>query len=233
MKRLFCCFVFISLFTVFSFSQVTETDKKSLSIPLTGEETCFDAEGKEISKKAFSDSISTQKYFFSIKDSSIWTLERKYLRQDVIGKKIPFYETKDLYGNIFETERKYITLLSFWDITCPPCIEELTALNLLVKEFEGLEIVALTKDNAKEVLAFLEKHNYNWKNLVLLADYKNEFEAVFAPKMNPANLILDKENTVIEVFYGKKLRETVVLLDSLFKKQDMLKSWRQYGVNRQ
>jgi thiol-disulfide isomerase/thioredoxin len=222
MKRLFCCFVFISLFTVFSFSQVTETDKKSLSIPLTGEETYFDAEGKEISKKAFSDSISTQKYFFSIKNPSIWTLVRKNpRREDVVGKKIPFYETKDLYGNKFETERKNITLLSFWNITCPPCIEELTALNLLVKDFEGLEIVALTKDKAEKVLAFLEKHNYSWKNLVLLTDYKDEFEAVFAPKMNPVNLILDKENTVIEVYYGKKLRETVVLLDSLFKKQDM------------
>ncbi|NLX65181.1 MAG: TlpA family protein disulfide reductase [Bacteroidales bacterium] len=218
MKRLFCCFVFMLLFIIFSFSQVTGIDKKLLSVELTGEETYFDEEGQEISQKAFKDSINSQKYIFFIRNS-IWTLERKYPRgEDIIGKKILFYETKDIYGNKFETNGENITLLSFWDITCSPCIEELTVLNLLVKEFEGLKIVALTKDNAKEVLSFLERHNYNWNNLVLLADYKNEFEVVFVPRVYPANLILDKKNTIIEVFYGKKLRETLILLDSLMKK---------------
>lgn len=53
MKRLFCCFVFMLLFIIFSFSQVTGIDKKLLSVELTGEETYFDAEGQEISQKAF------------------------------------------------------------------------------------------------------------------------------------------------------------------------------------
>jgi peroxiredoxin len=220
MKRKYYNTLIILLFSVCSFAQEAKINKNSIFIPTSGKEVYFDAERQEISIEAFRDSVNSQKYIFSIQDS-IWNLVRKYPRkEDVIGKEIPFYETKDIYGNKFEPEGKNITLLSFWNMACPPCIEELSTFNLLVKEFEGLQAVALTKDKTEDVLAFLEKHHFNWKNLIIVADYKGEFDTVFPSRLNPANLILDRENAIMDVFYGSNLRRMVVGLDSLFKIQN-------------
>jgi thiol-disulfide isomerase/thioredoxin len=218
MKRLFCYFIFTLLFIVSSFSQTAETDGNSLFIPISGEEVYFDAEGQEISKEAFRDSINSQKYVFSVHDKARWILNRKAPRKEnVTGKKIPCLKTNDIYGNeyIIGKENSF-TLLVFWDTTCPPCIEELIVLNILEKEFQGLQVVAITKDSSEKVNNFMAKFHFKWNNIVILPNYKQELESVFKTRIVPVSLLLDSENTIKAIYTGNNLREMIVSLDGFY-----------------
>jgi thiol-disulfide isomerase/thioredoxin len=190
-------------------------------VPVKENTVYLNAEKQEITREAFRDSINSQKYVFSVMDT-IWILEKRIIGKEVIGKKIPCTEIKDIYGNActIGKEDKF-KLVVFWNITCPPCIEELIALNILIKEFGELQIVAITGNSAKDVLAFMKRCTFKWENIVILPNYKQEFESVLEmPKIYPTSLILDKENTIKEVYQGCNLREMIVALDRLYQNEN-------------
>jgi peroxiredoxin len=215
MKNLYYCFFIYILFPVYSFSQEIRIEGKSFFIPTNGEEFYFDAEGRQISKEAFNDSINSQKYLFSIYDKTRWVLDRKIPREeDIIGKKIPCWEAVDIHGkkHIIGKENNF-TLLVFWDTACRPCIEELIALNILVKEFQELQVVAVTKDSPEKVNNFMEKFHFKWDCIVVLPNYSQELKSVFETKIVPVSLLIDSENTIKAMYSGNNLRKMIVSLD--------------------
>jgi peroxiredoxin len=215
MKNLYYCVFIYILFPVYSFSQEIKVERKSVFITTNGEEFYFDAEGRQISKEAFSDSLNSQKYFFSIHDKIRWVLDRKIPRkEDIIGKKIPCWEAVDIHGkkHIIGKENNFI-LLVFWDTTCRPCIEELIALNILVKEFQELQVVAITKDSPEKVDGFMEKFHFKWNRIVILPNYNQELKSIFEVRIVPVSFLLDRENTIKAMYSGNNLRKMIVSLD--------------------
>ena len=113
----------------------------------------FDAQNKPISEDAFVDSINnTGRYVFSVRDTtehSLWTLtKRERPPKKVLGKKLPCATLTDLQGNMHTVGHDTcgVTLVAFWSVTCPPCIEELTVLNIVKKEFPGAFPVRIEGD---------------------------------------------------------------------------------------
>ena len=150
----------------------------------------FDAQNKPISEEAFVDSINnTGRYVFSVRDTtehSLWTLtERERPPQKVLGKKLPCATLTDLQGNMHMVGHDTcgVTLVAFWSVTCPPCIEKLIVLNIVKKEFPGVAFVAVTQDKWQTVLDFMSRRNLKWNNLTLVTDYKGEFDAIVRPRL--------------------------------------------------
>jgi thiol-disulfide isomerase/thioredoxin len=125
-----------------------------------------------------------------------------------------FSQTTETDGN--SGKENSFTLLVFWDTTCPPCIEELIALNILEKEFQGLQVVAITKDSSEKVNNFMTKFHFKWNNIVILPNYKQELESVFKTRIVPVSLLLDSENIIKEMYTGNNLREMIVSLDGFY-----------------
>lgn len=129
-----------------------------------------------------------------------------------IGKPLPSSNSEDLRITCTLAEDS-ITVVSFWNIHCPPCIKELTVFNWLSTDFPEVTFVAVTNDSASEVASFLNTHNLHWKNLTLICDYKGSLEIASFP----ANLILGKDKMVKNIFIGSNLREVIISLDTLSK----------------
>ncbi|MDR1223890.1 MAG: hypothetical protein LBL07_13590, partial [Tannerella sp.] len=90
----------------------------------------FDVSGKTLSMEQFNDSLKTGRYILTI-DTDTPTakthLVNKYPpKTEIIGKKVPLLIYNDISGQSREIGRSSnISVLSFWSITCAPCIRDL------------------------------------------------------------------------------------------------------------
>ena len=88
------------------------------------------------------------------------------------------------------------TLLDFWGVWCPPCIEAFPDLRRLHDDFspEGLQVVGLAvlSGTAEEVSAFLEEHDVQHPNVLIEIDVARAFGVV----QYPAYVLLDHDGRV-------------------------------------
>jgi peroxiredoxin len=106
----------------------------------------------------------------------------------ITGKKV---ELKKLKGKV--------VVFNFWFSACQPCIEEIPALNRLVKEYKnkGVEFFGITYDSYKTVKSFLPKHKFDFN---IVCDVKNITETFSAGY--PTTYIIDQKGIVRLVWNG-------------------------------
>jgi len=89
------------------------------------------------------------------------------------------------------------TVINFWYLHCPPCINEIPSFNVLSKKYGNkLNILAISQDQKEDVKIFLSKH-------IFKAEIASDGEA-FIDKYNlgsgyPFTLLLNKEGRIIFV----------------------------------
>lgn len=117
-----------------------------------------------------------------------------------IGKKLPFSELTSINGEKIDlsTFNGKPTLINFWFINCPPCIEELPTLNKLKEKYErNVNFIAVTFEPKEKVVDFLARKSFNYTHFV---NAKNEID-LLNNQAYPLNIYLDK-NGIITSFSG-------------------------------
>lgn len=120
--------------------------------------------------------------------------------QTTSGKKIPTFEVKDLYGNVFNSKAipsKYL-LIDFWGSWCQPCRASHTELKKLYEKYKpfGFEILGIAYESGS-----IENQVLNWK------------KAINEDKINWINTLNSTENNLVKKF-GITSYPTKILVDS-------------------
>jgi peroxiredoxin len=109
----------------------------------------------------------------------------------------------DSFINIEEKKKKIIdykgkpTVINFWYLHCPPCINEIPSFNELTKKYGNkINVLAISQDKKADIKTFLTKH-------VFKAEIVSDAEK-FINKYNlgsgyPFTLLLNKEGKIIFV----------------------------------
>ena len=145
--------------------------------------------------------IESKKALYSLSDQDDKKEDKK--KHPLIGKKIIPLPYKDLTKKMFDwkTLKGKNVLISFWATWCVPCIQELTVLEKLKKEYKGkpFEVVAICTDGVnrkKDMYKILKKAKV--KNLNILmgkSDSMDTYGFSSIPTsfyVNPKGEIIDK-----------------------------------------
>ncbi len=111
------------------------------------------------------------------------------------NKKFPEFDLKTPLGKNFSSEQLNgkPTMINFWFTKCPPCIDEMPALNKIKEQYQNdVNFIAITYEKEADVKRFLKKHAFNFKHLV---DAKH-FTDQLGIKAYPMNLFLDKKGVL-------------------------------------
>lgn len=110
-----------------------------------------------------------------------------------------------------------ITLLSFWNTTCRPCIKELTIMEEIYKRYKdtGFEIIAVNCDGPKttdRVRPFVKGKKWSFK---VLLDKNGKIARLYKVIAWPTSFLLDKDGNIIYSKLGftpgdeKKIEEKI------------------------
>ena len=98
-----------------------------------------------------------------------------------------------------ETTKGKIVVLKFWFIQCQKCIEEMPALNELIKQYENRQdivFVSLALDKEEELKKFLQKRTFNY---AVVPDQKKYVIENLKITIFPTHLIINKQGLVTKV----------------------------------
>ncbi len=91
------------------------------------------------------------------------------------------------------------TLVNFWFTSCPPCIEEIPALNELKDKYNNqINFVAVTFNNKEQVEKFLKKYNFQLSQVVNQKKLIDSYGISGYPK----SFILDKNQKIVYIEDG-------------------------------
>lgn len=134
-------------------------------------------------------------WFFGSKEM----LAEKLMEDELIGKAIEF-ETLNFLIPEEKTklDSNKPTFLNFWFTNCPPCIEELPALNELREKYKDkINFVSITFDTKEKVENFLEKYKFNFTHIIGEKEFITSLGVVSYPKI----FLLDS-NKIIQSIEG-------------------------------
>jgi len=133
----------------------------------------------------------------------------KMIQESLLGCKAPDFNVKTITGEpISLTELKgKVVVINFWFTSCAPCISEMPALNRLVAEFKGSDVVFISfaRDDVTELTSFLKKRQFDFK-IVPSADTtaKSYCSDLFGW---PTSMVVDKVGVVRKISSGGYLDE--------------------------
>jgi thiol-disulfide isomerase/thioredoxin len=125
--------------------------------------------------------------------------------QQMIGKKIPAMQLKDLDGNSFDLLSGKLVLVNFWGSWCEPCRQEMPALDLLHRTFKnkGLTVIAIAEHEQPEISReYLRSHRFELRGA---ADEKQEVWNQFQKPGFPTSFLIDSNGVVIDLYSGSGL----------------------------
>lgn len=141
-------------------------------------------------------------------DSMVWTannsLAPKYLRDlDFLdGYRIPTFLARNISGKVQHVDYKdKLTLLNFWFIACPPCVEEIPFLNTMQETYKGkLDIISICRDAEPEIYEFILKHPINY---TIIPNAQDIIENRFRMRWGyPKNILVGPDGRVLAMTRG-------------------------------
>ena len=124
---------------------------------------------------------------------------------------IPSVEVQDIKGNKVETsllvDAKTPCVISFWAVTCRPCIHELDVLNECIEDWKeemDFRIVTISTDDirfnakAKSLIA-----GHGWDLFEHYFDINGDFKRAMGVSFTPQVFVLDKEGKIVYSHSGE------------------------------
>ncbi|RZK41160.1 MAG: TlpA family protein disulfide reductase [Pedobacter sp.] len=123
-------------------------------------------------------------------------LERK-IEKGLIGRKLELEYLKFLVtDDRGKIDRRKPTLVNFWFTSCPPCIEELPALEELRAKFaEKINFLAVTFDTKDKVQQFLKDHKFDFTHIV----DEHNFIKSLGFSGYPKTFLLNKDGVLVSI----------------------------------
>jgi len=123
-------------------------------------------------------------------------MQNPFLKYDkLVETKFPEVQLEHLEGGT-ATIKKYAgkpTLVNFWFTSCPPCIEELPALNRLKRKYQDkVNFVSITFNDKQKVQKLFEKLQFDFDNYI---DARKLIDK-FGIDTYPLSFLLDKDGTI-------------------------------------
>ena len=122
------------------------------------------------------------------------------------GRTAPDFTLKTLDGDSVSLSqfRGKVVFLNFWASWCPPCREEMPAMNRLNQVFADRDFVMLavnTEQNKGVVEDFLSKRPHDF---TVLLDPQGTVQSLYQVFRFPETFLLDKEGRIVERFLGAR-----------------------------
>jgi len=120
---------------------------------------------------------------------------------DIVGKKRPAFELKDLQDklrNIDEWNGK-VLLVNFWATWCPPCKREMPAFIELYEQYneQGFEIIGIALDDKESVQNFVDTLGVDYT--IMAAEYKGlELSRIYGNHIGalPFSVFVDRDGII-------------------------------------
>ncbi len=137
---------------------------------------------------------------------SNYTKERIKLRRLLtVGAKAPEFSLSDTSGTllIFSeiVKKRELCLLFFWRSSCPHCIEAMSDIKSIYKEFReiGLEIIGVSLDEGKDDwISALNEHKSNWLNVSDLKGWDSKAAEIYGVVQTPSFFIINKKMIIVK-----------------------------------
>lgn len=137
-----------------------------------------------------------------------------------VCEEAPNFSLRDMNGEmtalkkIVENNPHPLTLISFFQTTCVPCIQEIQQI-LALKDEKKFELVLVgSKETREPVQKFLEKFNFEVKTV--LTDPNGKLDVNYKISSIPILIVLNKQGVVLSDLRGQSLsvlREKMVFKD--------------------
>ena len=135
---------------------------------------------------------------------SLMFVPQKALK-NLVGSPMPEFTAQSLVGKPISKQslEGKIVVMNFWFIGCKPCLAELPALNRLVDEYQGKEVVFLAFGNStrkRTIEEFLPKHKFKYQ---IITDSERYADMFFANAGGyPTSMVFDQNGVLRRVSTG-------------------------------
>ncbi len=121
-----------------------------------------------------------------------------------VGQLAPDFTLADLDGNQVSLSdfRGKTVFINFWATWCPPCREEMPAIEALYQQYKDKDVVVLGVDILEtegEVRQFVEEGGYSW---TFVMDTTGEVTASYQVGAIPTSFFIDKEGIIRVIQIG-------------------------------
>ena len=121
-----------------------------------------------------------------------------------VGRLAPEFNLTGIDGNeiILSNFRGKIIIVNFWATWCPPCREEMPAINTQYQQYkdQGVEVIGISMmESEKRVREFVEDSNYDWNFAV---DKKGEVTRDYRIVAIPTSYFIDEEGIIRAIHRG-------------------------------
>lgn len=176
-KILFLLFILITVFSSSLFAQSYEAQYKKCSEILKG---------------------------LSLPVDSIYFVRVHQRDSCLAGSIAPDFNVTSVKGeNIQLSKLKgQVVVLNFWFTRCGPCIEEMPALNQLVKFYSGKKVkfISFAPEDSLSLEKFFQQHPFNFTAIPNSEDIRRNIFKLFSAW--PYAIIIDKEGRISKMWFG-------------------------------
>lgn len=122
----------------------------------------------------------------------------------MVGADAPNFTVTTLDGAEIELAKLKgkVVVLNFWSTTCKPCIEEMPALNELVRSYKDTDVMflSLAPENAETLKKFFVKFPFDYTPAADAEKVKSEIFKL--QTIVPYSIIIDKEGKIKKMWFG-------------------------------
>ena len=140
---------------------------------------------------------------------------------------IPSVKVEDGKGKVFNTSElvdgKTPMIISFWAVTCKPCIRELDAIADLYPDWieeANFRVVAVSTDDARftaQARSLAEGHG--WSDYTLVYDKNGDFKRAMNVQFTPQVYVVDKNGKIVYSHTGYTPGSEQELIEQIKKLQ--------------
>lgn len=143
----------------------------------------------------------------------------------IAAAQLPSVEVQDIDGAKFDTalivDGKTPAVISFWAVTCKPCIQELDAINEALEEWReeaDFRVVAVSVDDTRfNAKAKALTSSHGWSDFTLLFDVNSDFKRAMNVVQTPQVFVVDTEGKIIYSHTGYTPGGEELLLEAILK----------------
>ncbi|WP_353167664.1 redoxin domain-containing protein [Flavobacterium sp.] len=129
-------------------------------------------------------------------------------------KTMPAFSYENVKGGFFSNENiiaNKATLFVYYNSECEFCNEEAKMIQENRAKFSNVQLVFISNENPKEIIAFATKHKLNIDDTIsFLSDRKMSFRTTFDVKSLPCMVLYNKDKQLIEKIRGQIKVETLL-----------------------
>jgi peroxiredoxin len=120
------------------------------------------------------------------------------------GSIAPNFKATSVDGQKIELSKLkgQVVFLNFWFTRCQPCIQEMPALNKLVKYYSGKKVrfISFAPEESSAVLKFLQKRPFNFTAIANSENIRKDTFKLFSAW--PYSIIIDRQGRIAKIWFS-------------------------------